>query len=120
MRWLPGAKLNIAESAVCNRSPDAIAIVWADESSPSQLATVSWGQLKHRCQHVAAALVAAGFEPGMPEDLAISRVTFSCDTIATHCDTIFTICLCSSTVWLTLSCNMHEILAAYGRGSMTS
>lgn len=65
MRWLPGSKLNIAESALCNRSPDVIAMVWADESSPCQLATVSWGQLKHRCQHVAAALVAAGFKPGM-------------------------------------------------------
>lgn len=78
MRWLPAAKLNIAESAVCNRSSNVIAMVWADESSPSQLATVSWGQLKHRCQLVAAALVAAGFKPGMPPDLAIPGVTVPC------------------------------------------
>lgn len=75
VRWLPGAKLNIAETALCNSSPEAIAIVWADESSPYQLATVSWSQLKHRCQLVAAALVAAGFKPGMSQHLAFLEVT---------------------------------------------
>ncbi|KAL3159387.1 hypothetical protein ABBQ38_009818 [Trebouxia sp. C0009 RCD-2024] len=64
MRWLPGAKLNIAETAVCNRNPDDLAIMWADEASPRQVATISRGQLKHRCQQVAAALAAAGFNPG--------------------------------------------------------
>lgn len=75
VRWLPGAKLNIAETALCNSSPDATAIIWADESSPSQLATVSWSQLKQHCQHVGAALVAAGFKPGMPQQFVCSEVT---------------------------------------------
>lgn len=70
MRWLPGAKLNIAETALYNRNPDELAVVWADEASPSQLATVSWAQLKQRCQQVTAALLAAGFKPGMLHDLA--------------------------------------------------
>ena len=75
VRWLPGAKLNIAETALCNSSPDVSAIIWADESSPSQLAAVSWSQLKHRCQQVAAALVAAGFKPGTPQQFAFCDVT---------------------------------------------
>lgn len=70
MRWLPGAKLNIAETAVCSRNLDDLAIMWAEEASPRQVATISRGQLKHRCQQVAAALVAAGFNPGGLHDLA--------------------------------------------------
>ncbi len=64
IQWLQGAKFNIAEAALCSRQADATAIVWADESAPSQVATVSLGQLKQRCQHVAAALATAGFRPG--------------------------------------------------------
>ncbi len=64
IRWLPGARFNIAEAALCTRPAASPAIVWADESLPSQLARVSLGQLKQRCQHVAAALAAAGFKPG--------------------------------------------------------
>ena len=66
MRWLPGARLNIAETALANSPGDRTAIVWADESAPSRLATVSWGELKQRCQHVAAALTAAACTPGLP------------------------------------------------------
>ncbi|DBA69755.1 TPA: hypothetical protein ACH3X2_012479 [Trebouxia sp. C0005] len=64
IRWLPGARFNIAEAALCTRHAASPAIVWADESSPSQLARVSLGQLKQRCQQLAAALAAAGFSPG--------------------------------------------------------
>ncbi len=65
VRWLPGACFNIAEAALCTRHAASPAIVWADESTPSQLARVSLGQLKQRCQQVATALAAAGFRPGM-------------------------------------------------------
>ena len=64
VRWLPGARFNIAEAALCNRGADATAVVWADESAPSQLHKLSLGQLKLRCQAVAAALRAEGFAPG--------------------------------------------------------
>ncbi|KAL0031137.1 hypothetical protein WJX77_005362 [Trebouxia sp. C0004] len=64
IRWLPGARFNIAAAALCTRHAASPAIVWADESSPSQLARVSLGRLKQRCQQVAAALAAAGFRPG--------------------------------------------------------
>lgn len=64
IRWLPGARFNIAEAALCTRHAASPAIVWAHESSPTQLARVSLGQLKQRCQQVAAALAAAGFTPG--------------------------------------------------------
>ena len=81
MCWLPAGKINIAESALCNRQADATAIVWAEESLPNQLATVSWGELKHRCQHVAAALIAAGFEPGLPQSFIYSDIVLRCCSI---------------------------------------
>ena len=33
-RWLPCARLNIAESALCARDPDAAALLWAEEEAP--------------------------------------------------------------------------------------
>ena len=51
-QWLPGAKFSIAEAALCNRQADAIAIVWADESTPDRLTKISLGQLKQQCQLV--------------------------------------------------------------------
>lgn len=63
-QWLPGAKFNIAEAALCNRQADATAIVWAEEATPDRLTEISLGQLKQQCQQVAAALTAAGFQPG--------------------------------------------------------
>ena len=65
IRWLPGARFNIAEAALCTRPAASPAIVWANESSPGQLARVSLGQLKQRCQQLAAALATAGFKPGV-------------------------------------------------------
>lgn len=34
--WLPGARLNIAESALRGHDPSRPALVWADEAEPEQ------------------------------------------------------------------------------------
>ena len=62
--WLPQARLNIAEAALCSRSESATALIWAEEAAPDQLASMTLGQLKEKCQQVAAALAAAGFAAG--------------------------------------------------------
>ena len=64
IRWLPEARLNIAEAALCTRSQRATAIVWADEAAPDKLARVTLGELRGQCQQVAAALAAAGYAAG--------------------------------------------------------
>ncbi|EIE19718.1 acetyl-CoA synthetase-like protein, partial [Coccomyxa subellipsoidea C-169] len=64
MRWLPGARLNIAESALCVRDQDAPALLWAEEESPDIIHALTLGELRLRAQHFAAALRAAGHTPG--------------------------------------------------------
>ncbi|KAK9811852.1 hypothetical protein WJX72_011194 [[Myrmecia] bisecta] len=63
-RWLPGARLNIAASALMARDPDAPAVVWAEEGRPALLHTLSLGQLSRRCLRLAAALRTSGCKPG--------------------------------------------------------
>lgn len=48
-RWLPGARLNIAESALCVRDPDAPALLWAEEEAPEvpTQAPTAWGPPAH-------------------------------------------------------------------------
>lgn len=69
IRWLPEARLNIAEAAVCSRPESATAIIWADEAAPDQLSSMTLGELKSQCQHVAAALHAAGYTAGNVSEL---------------------------------------------------
>lgn len=64
VRWLPGARLNIAECALGGRDPDAAAVLWASEGAPQDVRTVSLGQLRRRACRVAAALRGAGYQPG--------------------------------------------------------
>ncbi len=45
-RWLPGARLNIAESALCARDEDAPALLWAEEESPEVCVCHSAGVLR--------------------------------------------------------------------------
>eukprot|EP00891_Asterochloris_glomerata_P007518 jgi/Astpho2/7518/Aster-02084 len=62
--WLPGARLNIAESALSARDPDAPAVVWAEEGHPQCVHSLTLGQLRRRSVRVAVALKAAGIQPG--------------------------------------------------------
>lgn len=62
--WLPGARLNIAESCFEGRDPDAPALVWADEASPRAIHTTSLGSLRLQSFHVAASLQQLGIRPG--------------------------------------------------------
>lgn len=64
VRWLPGARLNIAECALSGRDPDAAAVLWAPEGAPQDLRSMTLGQLRRRASRVAAALRAAGYQPG--------------------------------------------------------
>ena len=64
IRWLPGARLNVAESALCVRDPDVPAMIWASEEAPDVLHTLSLGELRREAMRFAAALRAAGFSPG--------------------------------------------------------
>ncbi len=64
-RWLPGARLNIAECCLVGRDPDRPAIVWAEEGRPEVVQSVTLGELSRRSAHVAEALRAAGLRPGM-------------------------------------------------------
>eukprot|EP00887_Chlorella_sp_A99_P006425 scaffold3.g6425.t1 len=63
-RWLPGARLNVAECALTGRDPDRPALLWADEAAPRALRSLSLGALAARAAHVAAALAALGCRPG--------------------------------------------------------
>ena len=65
IRWLPGARLNVAESALCVRDPDVPAVVWATEEAPDVLHTLSLGELCREAMRFAAALRTAGFCPGV-------------------------------------------------------
>ena len=64
IRWLPGARLNVAESALCVRDPDVPAVIWATEEAPDALQTLSLAELRRGAMRFAAALRAAGFSPG--------------------------------------------------------
>ena len=76
IRWLPGARLNVAESALCVRDPDVPAVIWATEEAPDVLHTLSLGELRREAMRFAAALRAAGFSPGarkLPKPVSRSR-----------------------------------------------
>lgn len=64
VRWLPGARLNIAESALCVRDQDAPALLWAEEEAPEVIHTLTLGELRLQAGRFAAALSAAGFTAG--------------------------------------------------------
>ena len=64
IRWLPGARMNIAQSALSMRDPDAPALIWAAEEAPDALHTLSLGELRSEALRFAAALRKAGFSPG--------------------------------------------------------
>ena len=64
VRWLPGAKLNIAESALWGRDDSAKALCWADESAPQSVHSMTWADLRAQSSAVAAALQAQGLQPG--------------------------------------------------------
>ena len=64
VRWLPGARFNIAECALAGHDPDRPAILWAAEDSPCTIHTITRGELSQRAQHVADALIAWGLRPG--------------------------------------------------------
>lgn len=64
VRWLPGARLNIAECALSGHDPDRPAILWASESDPTAVRTVTRAELARQAQHVADALRSWGISPG--------------------------------------------------------
>jgi len=61
-RWLPGARLNIAESCFARRDSNGIALIWAEEDGVLQ--TMSLAELRRRANEVAWALQAGGLLPG--------------------------------------------------------
>ncbi len=62
-QWLPGARFNIAESAL--RGDDSRpAVLWADEAAPATVRTLSLGQLRRQALAVAASLRASGYTSG--------------------------------------------------------
>jgi acetoacetyl-CoA synthetase len=60
--WFPGARLNFAEHVFRGRDAASVAVRHASELRP--LAETSWSELEADTQRVAAALRAAGIEPG--------------------------------------------------------
>lgn len=54
-------------AAAAGPDPDRPAIVWVDEAAPTELHSMSLGQLALRSAHVADALRAAGLQPGAPQ-----------------------------------------------------
>ena len=63
-RWLPGARLNIAECALTGWDPDAPALLWAAEGSPDRLHSLTLDQLRRQCHAFAASLRRFGYRPG--------------------------------------------------------
>lgn len=45
--------------------PDAAALIWAEESTPSELHSMSLQELRQNCMQTAAALNAWGAKPGL-------------------------------------------------------
>lgn len=74
-RWLPGARLNIAHCAISSRDQDALAVLWAEESAPSKIHTITLGQLRHTCMLVAAAVRKAGLLPGTALKCCLPQAT---------------------------------------------
>ena len=64
LRWLPGARLNIAECALRGWDPDAPALVWAAEGAPERLRALTLDQLRRRAYTVASSLRSCGYRPG--------------------------------------------------------
>ena len=64
LRWLPGARLNIAECALRDWDPDAPALLWAAEGGPERLRALTLDQLRRRAYAAAAALRSCGYCPG--------------------------------------------------------
>jgi acyl-coenzyme A synthetase/AMP-(fatty) acid ligase len=63
--WFPGAKLNIAASALYGRDDDAPALVCADEGAPTRVATLRLGELRAAAATAGAAFrTALGLRPG--------------------------------------------------------
>ncbi len=60
-KWLPGAKLNIADSCF-TAAPDATALIFEDSSQ--QLQRMSFGELDRLSNQIANSLIAAGFNRG--------------------------------------------------------
>ena len=65
LRWLPGARLNIADCALRGWDPDAPALVWAAEGAPQDLRTLTLDQLRRRAYAVATSLRSCGYHPGV-------------------------------------------------------
>ena len=72
--WLPGAQFNVAECALSGWDPDRPAIVWAMEHSPTQLHSMSRGQLAQRAYYVAESLRVLGLRPGDAVGLVMPMV----------------------------------------------
>jgi acetoacetyl-CoA synthetase len=75
-RWFSGAELNYAENMLCDRDPDAIAVLHASELR--ELDSLTWAQLTAQVAAVAAGLSALGvgrgdrvvaYMPNIPETL---------------------------------------------------
>ena len=63
-RWMPGARLNIAESCFRGRDPDGDAVIWRTEGEDDTLHRMSLGELHRRSRRVARGLAAMGVTPG--------------------------------------------------------
>jgi len=87
-RWLPGARLNIAESCFSGRDNDAIAIIWAEEDGALQ--TQSLAALRRRANEVAWAIQAAGFLPG---DAIAACMPMTPDSVAIYLGIVLSGCV---------------------------
>jgi len=90
VRWLPGAQLNIAESALSMRDPDAPALIWAAEEAPDTLHTLSLGELHREAMRFAAALRTAGFSPGEMKMENMTHLQASCTSASYRHNVTFT------------------------------
>ena len=63
-QWLPGARMNIAESCFSSRDPEMDAVIFGEPGGVVRRLTR--GELRAKCIDVANALRAAGFAPGDP------------------------------------------------------
>lgn len=63
-RWFPGARLNIAESALSRENAGNPALIWAEEQSPTRLQKMTLADLRQKCRQVAAQLQSMGIKPG--------------------------------------------------------
>lgn len=94
IRWLPGARMNIAESALSMRDPDAPALIWAAEEAPAALRTLSLGELRREALRFSAALRRAGFSAGGAIALHQSPL---CDTYFSVSPRMWSSCLTMKT-----------------------